>query len=215
MTRANSAAMERKRTRFALSTFVWRQILSLSGIGLFGLLALSIVALASWNVNDPSFSNANGGEAKNLLGSIGANFADLAMQFFGLGSVFALLPILALAIALTFNRPLNRVLKRAAGWFGGSISASAVLGCFPAPATWPIPNGVGGVIGDMILKFPALFIGHYPTGTTAIIIGGILSIPTVWMLLFSSGLLFLDPPELEEIVSPKAVATPPKAQTIR
>ena len=214
MTRATSAALDRKRTRFALSTFVLRQILSLSGIGLFGLLALSIVALASWNVNDPSFSNANGGEATNLLGHIGADFADLAMQFFGLASVVALLPILALAIALTFNRPINRILKRVGSWTAGSFLSSAVLGCFPAPATWPIPNGVGGVIGDMILKFPALFIGHYPTGVSAIIVGGVISLPALWMLMFSSGLLFREPLEIDEMPVSKPVATPTKAKTI-
>ena len=214
MTRANSAALDRKRTRFALSTFVLRQILSLSGIGLFGLLALSIVALASWNVNDPSFSNANGGVPTNILGRVGADFADLSMQFFGLASVVSLLPVLALAIALTFNRPINRVIKRAGSWATGSVLASAVLGCFPAPATWPIPNGVGGVIGDMILKFPALFIGHYPTGTTAIIVGGMISFPAIWMLLFSSGLLFSEPLEIGDIPVLKQVLTPTKTKNI-
>ena len=32
------------------------------------------------------------------------------------------------------------------------------------PETWPLPSGLGGVFGDMVLKIPALFTGGYPTG---------------------------------------------------
>ena len=47
--------------------------------------------------------------------------------------------------------------------------------CFPAPPTWPLPNGLGGVFGDMILRFPALFTGTYPTGSLRTVLGVLFS----------------------------------------
>jgi S-DNA-T family DNA segregation ATPase FtsK/SpoIIIE len=179
--------MANRSTRLVLTAFVWRQALALIGFGIFTLLALAVAALATWNVADPSFSYATDNPPANILGFSGAAFADLMMQFLGLASIFALLPILALALALISGRRYDRIPARLAAWGGGTLLASATLGCFPAPATWPIPNGIGGVIGDMILRFPALFVGAYPTGMVATVLGCIFTIPCIWLMLFASG----------------------------
>jgi S-DNA-T family DNA segregation ATPase FtsK/SpoIIIE len=172
-----------------LTAFIVRQALALAGFAIFLGLALAIAALATWNVADPSFSYATDNEPSNLLGHAGAAFADLMMQFLGLSSLVALLPLLAVALALISGRRFNRIPARLAAWGGGTLLASASLGCFPAPFTWPIPNGIGGVIGDMILRFPALFVGAYPTGMLATILGLVFAVPAVWLLLFASGLV--------------------------
>jgi S-DNA-T family DNA segregation ATPase FtsK/SpoIIIE len=179
--------MANRSTRLVLTAFVWRQTLALTGFAIFTLLALAVAALATWNVADPSFSYATDNPPANILGFSGAAFADLMMQFLGLASIFALLPILALALALISGRRYDRIPARLAAWGGGTLLASATLGCFPAPATWPIPNGIGGVIGDMILRFPALFVGAYPTGMVATVLGCIFTIPCIWLMLFASG----------------------------
>ncbi|MDX3927499.1 MAG: DNA translocase FtsK [Shinella sp.] len=212
MGRSISAAMENRSDRFVLSSFVWRQIQALAGIGLFGALALAIAALASWNVTDPSFSYASGGEPRNILGYPGAAFADIFMQFFGLASVLALLPVVAWGIVLISAKRFDRIPRRMAAWLGGSILASAALSCAPAPVTWPLPNGLGGVFGDMILRFPALFTGAYPTGTFATVVGAIIAVPAAWMLVFSAGLIGVLPVEEDEEAALPATAS--RAQTI-
>ncbi|RWX75089.1 DNA translocase FtsK [Neorhizobium lilium] len=189
MGRSSSAAMAHHSTRLALTAFLWRQALALGGFAVFIALALAVAALATWNVADPSFSYATDNPPTNILGHPGAVFADLVMQFLGLASVFALLPVLALSLALIAGRRYDRIPARLAAWGGGTLLASATLGCFPAPQTWPIPNGIGGVIGDMILRFPALFVGAYPTGIVAMVLGCIFTIPCVWLMLFASGLV--------------------------
>ncbi len=181
--------MANRSTRLVLTAFVWRQALALVGFGIFFALALAVAALATWNVADPSFSYATDNAPNNILGFPGAAFADLMMQFLGLASLVALLPVLAFALALIAGRKYDRVPARLAAWGGGTLLASATLGCFPAPLTWPIPNGIGGVIGDMILRFPALFVGAYPTGTVATVLGCIFTIPCAWLMLFASGLV--------------------------
>jgi len=181
--------MDGRPDRFSLSGFMFRQAQTLFGFAIFLLLALAVAALATWNVADPSYSYATGNQPTNILGYGGAAFADIAMQFFGLASVVALLPVVAWALALISGRRFSRIPARAAAWGLGSVLSSAVIGCFPPPLTWPIPNGIGGVIGDMILRFPALFVGAYPTGAFATAVGCVFAVPTIWMMLFAAGIV--------------------------
>jgi S-DNA-T family DNA segregation ATPase FtsK/SpoIIIE len=199
MGRVNSPAFDGHDSRFVLTAFVLRQIMALAGFALLAVLALGVAALATWDVADPSLSYATANEPTNLLGYGGAAFADIMMQFFGLSALISMLPMLAWSVAMISGRRLNRIPARLIAWLSGAFIGSASLGCFPAPATWPLPNGIGGVIGDMILRFPALFIGAYPTGTFATVIGVIFAAPALWFMLFASGLVGL-PDEAEEIV---------------
>jgi S-DNA-T family DNA segregation ATPase FtsK/SpoIIIE len=211
MARSNQAAFDTRSDRFVLSAFVWRQAVALLGYALFALLAAAVVALSTWNVADPSFSYATSNTPTNFLGTSGAVFADGMMQFFGIGSVVALLPVLAWALVLIGNKPFDKVIKRGACWFLGSVLASAALSCVPAPVTWPLPNGLGGVFGDMILRLPALITGEYPTGTFATILGCIIAIPAIVFLVFAAGLFGVDEFEEEEVPE----VSPSKARTVR
>jgi S-DNA-T family DNA segregation ATPase FtsK/SpoIIIE len=198
MSRGNSAALDGRLDRFSLSAFVWRQITGLAGFALFLLLALAVAALATWNVMDPSYSYATGNAPTNILGYGGAAFADVAMQALGLASVIAMLPVVAWALALITGRRIHRIPARLGAWGLGSIVSAASAGCFPAPMTWPIPNGIGGVIGDMILRFPALFVGAYPSGIFATVVGCVFAVPAAWLMLFAAGLIGKAEPEEDE-----------------
>ncbi|OWK23549.1 hypothetical protein AJ87_34165 [Rhizobium yanglingense] len=119
MARSTSPVMDSRPDRFSLSGFVFRQAQALLGFAIFLLLALAVAALATWNVTDPSYSYATGNPPANVLGYGGAAFADIAMQFFGLASVVALLPVVAWALALISGRRLSRIPQRA----GAGLSA--------------------------------------------------------------------------------------------
>ncbi|PDT83479.1 cell division protein FtsK [Sinorhizobium sp. BJ1] len=212
MSRSNPATLDNRSNQFVLTAFLWRQIASLAGFALFGALALAVAALSTWNVADPSFSYATSDEPTNLLGYGGAAFADIFMQFFGLASVVALLPAVAWALVLIGNKPFDKIVKRLCLWFVGSALAGAALSCVPAPITWPLPNGLGGVFGDMILRFPALFTGTFPTGTFATVLACLFAAPAAWALIFSAGLIGVSETDLEE-EAPAPV--PSKARTIR
>ncbi|MFD1746330.1 DNA translocase FtsK 4TM domain-containing protein [Rhizobium helianthi] len=198
MGRSSSTAMAHHSTRHVLVAFIMRQVLALLGFAIFIGLALAVAALATWNVADPSFSYATDNVPTNILGFPGSVFADLMMQFLGLASILALLPVLSWALALIVGRSIRRLPARLAAWGVGTFMGSATLGCFPAPLTWPIPNGIGGVIGDMILRFPALFIGTYPTGAFAMVLGVVFALPTAGFLAFSAGLIGNEDEEIEE-----------------
>jgi S-DNA-T family DNA segregation ATPase FtsK/SpoIIIE len=194
------AADDHGRTiRLTIVSFLWRQAKAMTGLALFGVLGLAIAALSTWNVLDPSYSNATARPPSNILGTGGAYFADIVMQFFGLGAVLALLPVFAWSLMMVVNMPIYRFPTRAAAWFGGAVLAAAALSCWQAPATWPIPNGLGGVFGDLILKFPALFIGHYPDGLAAMFVGALCAAPALWLLAFAANLISTAKPERRKV----------------
>ena len=189
--------------------FLHRPLRIVLGIGALGGLVLAIAALATWNVSDPSLSYATGKTPANVLGFGGAAFADVMMQFFGLAGVVALLPLVMWGYYLLRGRVIDRVFSRLAAWFGGSVLAASVFACASVPDRWPLPLGLGGVFGDMILKMPSVLTGDYPTGILAIILGVAISIPAIWLLLF--GALLVSPPPVEI----RTASRPSRARTIR
>ncbi|MCB1446765.1 MAG: DNA translocase FtsK, partial [Rhizobiaceae bacterium] len=217
MARSIPADYPSRTVRFTVTSFLWRQAKAIAGVALLVLLGLAVAALSTWNVLDPSYSNATSREPANILGTGGSYFADMMMQFFGLGAVLALLPVFAWSLMMVLNVPVHRIPQRVLAWTGGSVFSSAALSCLKPPVTWPIPNGLGGVFGDLILKFPALFIGAYPESVAAIVVGAFCAVPALGLLAFAANLVATSEPEkvvkLAAASMPvKIVKAPPAAQ---
>ncbi|MCO5161599.1 MAG: DNA translocase FtsK [Mesorhizobium sp.] len=172
-----------------LAAFARRQAERLGGLALVLLAVAGVGSLATWNVQDPSFSHATDNPVTNALGYPGAVYSDIAMQFFGLAALITLLPLLAWGILFVSARGVDRMPRRALAWFGASVLTAGVVGCIEPPASWPLPSGLGGVFGDVVLKLPSLALGGYPTGIAAAIIALLLAGPSLWLLAFASGLI--------------------------
>ncbi|HWK64545.1 MAG TPA: DNA translocase FtsK [Rhizobiaceae bacterium] len=172
-----------------LHAFARRQLWRAAGLALFGFVAFALAALGTWNVADPSFSHATANTVTNAMGYPGAVFADIAIQFYGLSSVAALVPAVIWGGFLATARGIDRMARRALAWFGASILFAAIAGCLTPPQTWALPTGLGGVFGDMVLQVPAGITGAYPRGMVSIVVGVILAAPALWLFAFGSGLL--------------------------
>src|SRR5829696_2743903 len=135
----------------AFRAFLKRRAAELCGLGLIGFAGVVTTALATWSVEDPSLNNATDATVRNLLGLPGAIVADLAMQLFGLASVLLLTPIAVWGWQLVRSRKVRRLHLRLALWIGGSGAATAVASALPATGRWPLPTGLGGVVGDALL----------------------------------------------------------------
>jgi len=144
-----------------LGTVLQRRLREVSGIALLSLAMVGALALATWSVNDPSLSHATDAPVHNLLGRPGAVAADLLMQLFGLGSLALLLPIAVWGYRLLGHRPLRRERLRVIVWLFGAVLAAAFASCLPRSPRWPLPSGLGGVIGDAMLRLPAVLL-HIP-----------------------------------------------------
>ncbi|WP_336055510.1 DNA translocase FtsK [Nitratireductor sp. CH_MIT9313-5] len=173
--------------------FVLRQASRLSGLLILAFAAFALASLATWNVADPSFSYATDNPVTNAMGYPGAVFADLAMQFYGVAAVAGLVPTVFFGALLATAQGIERPGRRLGAWLLGSILAAGVAGCVAPPDSWPLPTGLGGVFGDMVLAIPKVFIGQYPSGILGFIIGALLVGPAAWLVLFASSILGRSP----------------------
>ena len=112
------------------------------------------LALFTWSARDPSFNQATDARVHNLLGLPGAVVADLFMQTIGVATSAALLPIAALGLRLLSHRGVERARLRAVLWFIGVVCAAAAASLLPVTDRWPLPTGLGGVVGDAVLSLP-------------------------------------------------------------
>ena len=151
----------------ALRRVVKRNLSAISGLGLLALSAAIAASLATWTVDDPSLSHATDVGPRNALGFPGAVIADLIMQFFGLAAIALLLPPVVWAWRLVFGREARFGWRTSAVWVGSTLLSALSLATLPVIGTWPLPTGFGGVVGDLLLRIPAFFLGGMPTGFVA------------------------------------------------
>ena len=141
-----------------------RRLRELWGLGFIAFATLLGIALATWSVQDPSLSHATNAPVRNLLGITGATVADLLMQLFGLGSLAIVLPIAIWGWRLASHRPLARERFRIPIWILGVILAAGFASSLPRTGSWPLPAGLGGVVGDSLLRVPLYAFGATLSG---------------------------------------------------
>jgi S-DNA-T family DNA segregation ATPase FtsK/SpoIIIE len=147
-----------------------RRAAELIGLGILGGVGALSLALLTWSVEDPSLNHAAATPIRNLLGAPGAIASDIAMQFLGLACVAVLTPPAFWGWRLVTRRRLERARLRVVLWLIGSTAAAALASFLPAPAHWPLPTGLGGVLGDAVLGVPRHF---FASSTGAMLIAGL------------------------------------------
>ncbi len=143
-----------------------RRAAELIGLCVLASLAASCAALLTWSVADPSLNHATATPIHNLLGRPGAIVADIAMQFFGLACAVALIAPAFWGWRLLTQKRLDRVKGKVALWLAGSTLAAGCASLLPAPASWPLPTGLGGVVGDAVLWAPWRLLAGSALGMT-------------------------------------------------
>ena len=147
-----------------LRDFLGRHAWRLGGLALMALAAAMLASLITWRVDDPSFSYAIDGPAENILGRPGAAFADLAMQFFGFAVVGVVFPLVLCGWNLLRLRLPRRPIRQLAAWLGGALLLATAFSCLPTLEKWPLPTGLGGASGDLVLGVVEWFGGGELSG---------------------------------------------------
>jgi len=130
--------------------FLRRRSVELGGLALFIVAGLLAAALASYTSSDPSFNTASVGAANNVVGMPGAYAADLILQTIGAAGIGLTAMFAAWGWALASHRGLKRLWLRALFAVAALIFAAAGFGALPAPGSWPIAAGLGGVAGELL-----------------------------------------------------------------
>jgi S-DNA-T family DNA segregation ATPase FtsK/SpoIIIE len=126
-------------------------------IGIITLVAVIaiVIALVTWSAQDPSLNQAINSPVNNFMGRPGAILSDILMQLFGLASLALVAPGGFLGLKLVSAARITHIRWRMFFWSLGALSTAAILGALPIMGSWPLPIGLGGIVGDAILAFLA------------------------------------------------------------
>src|SRR5262245_34433057 len=163
-----------------------RRIRELVGLGLIALSGVAAAALMTWSVQDPSLSHATSRAIRNVVGYPGAIGADMMMQILGLGAIMLILPISVWGWRMLTHRTFDREALRLGCWLLATVLAAGFASCFKHGGSWPLPTGLGGVVGDALVRAPAVVFG--PPGLIyRLVLGTILFTAMGTAFLFASG----------------------------
>src|SRR3954447_7159275 len=162
-----------------------RRLREMAGVGLLGLSGVAAAALMTWSVQDPSLSHATSRSIRNIVGYPGAIGADLLMQILGLGAVMLILPVAIWGWRMLTHRSFDREALRLACWILCTVIAAGFASCWPHGGSWPLPTGLGGVVGDALVRAPAVVFG--PPGTAYRLVLGVVLFAAMMATLLVAG----------------------------
>ncbi len=160
----------------------------LVGFVLLGLVAICLAALASWSVDDPSFSYATSKPAANWLGFPGSAIADILFQTLGLAALVLMVPPALWGWAMVRRRVPTHMGLRLIGWVGATILATGVFSFVAMPETWPLPTGLGGLVGTGFMTLATMITGAQPQAVTSALFAIIISAPALALFWIGMGL---------------------------
>jgi S-DNA-T family DNA segregation ATPase FtsK/SpoIIIE len=164
-----------------------RRLREFAGLGLIGLSGVVAAALMTWSVQDPSLSHATSRAIRNIVGYPGAIGADLLMQILGLGAIMLILPVAVWGWRMLTHRTFDREAVRLACWILCTVTSAGFASCWPHGGAWPLPTGLGGVVGDALVRAPAMVFGP-PGMAYQLGLGFVLFAASLATFLIASGL---------------------------
>ena len=163
-----------------------RHLVMAAGLALVALAAALAAALATWSIGDPSLNHVTDTDIRNALGKPGAIVADILIQMIGLAASVVLLPVVLWGWQLMSGHVMRIGRKPLGAWLIGTVLLSGALAVIPIPDTWPLPTGLGGVAGDLVLRIPAAILGTGSTFAIALIGAGF-GIPAIAAFVYAAG----------------------------
>jgi S-DNA-T family DNA segregation ATPase FtsK/SpoIIIE len=165
--------------------FMQRRFQELAGLLIIGMTAALGIALASWSVSDPSLNHSTDAPVHNAFGHEGAIVADLLMQLIGVSAIAILAPLALSGWRILSHQSGRGSMVRLKYWILGIVAAAAVASLLPTTDRWPLPTGLGGVVGDAIVTLPKRYFSVF-----GLMIFGMISVViAIFSLTISSGFM--------------------------
>lgn len=175
-----------------------KRLRELAGLSLISLSGVVAAALMTWSVQDPSLSHATSRAIRNIVGYPGAIGADLLMQILGLGAIMLILPVAVWGWRMLTHRTFDREALRLTCWILCTVIAAGFASCWAHGGKWPLPTGLGGVVGDALVRAPAVVFG--PPGLVyRLVLGTILFAAMAATLIMACG--YGSRPQEEELTA--------------
>jgi DNA segregation ATPase FtsK/SpoIIIE, S-DNA-T family len=157
------------------------------GAGLIVMAVAAWASLATWSVHDPSLNNATRDGPANWLGAPGAVIADIGMQSLGLAAMLLFLPLAAWGWHLMAGESPGRRRARLFAWPVSVLLLAAALSALPQPKSWPLPNGLGGILGDFVMAAAHIIGPFLPDAAVSFVAGLAFLVIGASMLLLACG----------------------------
>src|SRR6187431_1563152 len=171
----------------AVESGLRRLLLGGCGLVMVALACAAWASLTTWSVHDPSFNNATRAAPQNLLGHWGAVVADLAIQSIGLAAIILFLPLAAWGWHILFGTVPSRRRWRLLAWPGAVVLLAATLAALPQPKSWPLPNGLGGILGDFFMAATHVIGPFLPEAAVSFVAGIAFLVLGTMLLMFACG----------------------------
>jgi S-DNA-T family DNA segregation ATPase FtsK/SpoIIIE len=149
-------------------------VLRLMGAGMLGAGLLCWLALLSWSARDPSLTHAAGGVARNWAGPIGAVTSDLLLQTLGFAALFGLLAPAVWGFEMIATGQLYGMRRKVVMVPFAVLMLAGGLSALPAPPSWPLHHGLGGMLGDVIFRLAAGLLAMFNPGRAGVAAGLVL-----------------------------------------
>ncbi len=162
MALASSSAARKRLLPSSIETGLKRLAWWCVGATLIVMALAAWASLATWSMHDPSLNHATREAPANLLAYWGAVTADLSLQSLGLAAIFLFLPLAAWGWHISSGSLPERAKMRLAAWPLGVILIAGGLSSLPEPDAWPLPNGFGGIMGDLTLAVIKMILAPLP-----------------------------------------------------
>jgi DNA segregation ATPase FtsK/SpoIIIE, S-DNA-T family len=184
----------------------------IAGFVVLAVVAVCLTALASWSVDDPSFSYATDKVPANWLGFPGAALADILFQVLGLASLLMIVPPALWGWAMARKRVPTHMGLRLIGWAGATVLGAGVFSFIAMPETWPLPTGLGGLVGTGFTNLAAMISGSQPQSITATLFAIIIAAPALALFWIGMGLGTARPVNPQKAAAPGARRTAAAAE---
>ncbi len=145
----------------------------LAGLGLVAFSFVAVLALFSFDMNDPSFNTVStSDQTSNWMGEFGSHVADLLFQLIGLASFFLCLIFFSIGLKMLSRQGARHLLPKLILIPFCVLCFATFFASVPEPDWWGF-NSFGGVNGAFILA-KISFLPSFAVAVMALLIGIIL-----------------------------------------
>jgi S-DNA-T family DNA segregation ATPase FtsK/SpoIIIE len=155
MQRVGSSTEDVRLLPETLQSIIEAWVARTAGLTLVIAAAIGWASIITWSNLDPSLTHTTSDLTHNLLGPFGAILSDLLLQTLGLSALFALAGPMIWGLELSAARRVPKLATKLILFPASVLVVAGGLSGVPTLPSWPLHNGFGGLLGDLMFNMAA------------------------------------------------------------